>query len=75
MTLTVIEKMQKIAEENGAQLSKNADKICRIKERAIDEYACPCYPDDKDHYCMSQLCKTELMTKGKCHCGLFVKEL
>ena len=75
MTKTIKDKMQEIAEANGAQLSNIADKIIKIKERNIDEYACPCYPNDKDHYCMSQLCKTELMTKGKCHCGLFVKEM
>jgi ferredoxin-thioredoxin reductase catalytic subunit len=69
--MTLKEKMQAIAEANGAVLSENADKIIKVKERNIDEYACPCYPDDKEHYCMSQLCKTELMTKGRCHCGLF----
>lgn len=72
--INIKDKMLKIAKENGASLSQNADKIIKIKERAIDEYACPCYPNDKEHYCMSHLCKTELMTKGRCHCGLFVKE-
>lgn len=73
--MTLKDKMQKIAEENGAELSPIADKIIRVKERNIDEYACPCHPDDPEHYCMSQLCKTTLYTKGKCDCGLFVKEL
>lgn len=73
--MTLKNKMQKIAEENGAELSPIADKIIKVKERNIDEYACPCHPDDPEHYCMSQLCKTTLYTKGKCDCGLFVKEL
>ena len=73
--MTLKNKMQKIAEENGAELSPIAAKIIRVKERNIDEYACPCHPDDPEHYCMSQLCKTTLYTKGKCDCGLFVKEL
>ena len=73
--MTLKDKMQKIAEENGAELSPIANKIIRVKERNIDEYACPCHPDDPEHYCMSQLCKTTLYTKGKCDCGLFVKEL
>lgn len=73
--MTLKDKMQKIAEDNGAELSKNADKIIAIKERNIDEYACPCHPDDPEHYCMSQLCRTKLYTKGRCDCGLFVKEL
>lgn len=67
-------KFEQMAKDNGAKLSQVADKILAIKARSIDEYQCPCYPDDKEHWCMSQLCKTELMTKGKCHCGLFVKE-
>ena len=69
------EKFEQMAKDNGAVLSKNADKILAIKARAIDEYQCPCYPNDKEHWCMSQLCKTELYTNGKCHCGLFVKEM
>lgn len=73
--MTLKDKMQKIAEDNGAELSKNADKIIAIKERNIDEYACPCYPNDPSHYCMSPTCKAELDSKGRCHCGLFVKEL
>lgn len=73
--MSVIEKMAEIAERNGASLSANAEKICRIKERAIDEYACPCYPDDVYHFCMSPLCRAELDAKGRCHCGLFVKEI
>ena len=73
--MTLKDKLQKIAEENGAVLSENADKIIKIKERNIDEYACPCQPDDPEHYCMSQLCKTTLYTKGYCDCRLFKKEM
>lgn len=69
------EKFEELARVNGAKLSKNADKILAIKARAIDEYQCPCYPEDSEHWCISQLCKTELMTKGRCHCGLFEREV
>lgn len=71
--MSIRDRMQQIAQENGASLSEVADRIIKIKERSIDEYSCPCYPADSEHWCMSQLCKTELMTKGKCHCGLFVR--
>lgn len=74
MTKDVKKEMQEIADNNGAELSKFCDKIIAIKERAIDEFACPCYPDSKDHYCMSPTCKEEMLTKGRCHCGLFVKK-
>lgn len=70
----MIEKFKKLGESVGAVLSKHANSIMRLKEKMIDEYSCPCYPDDKDHYCISPLCKSEIDTKGKCHCGLFVKE-
>lgn len=72
--MDIKEKMEKIGEENGAVLSEIADRILRIKARNIDEYACPCYPDDPAHYCMSPLCKNEMLTKGKCHCGLFKRK-
>lgn len=68
------DKMQKIADANGAVLSETADRIIKVKERNIDEYACPCFPNDKDHWCMSPLCKETMQTKGKCHCGLFKRK-
>ena len=71
---TLKEKMQDIADKNGAELSETADRIIKVKERNIDEYACPCFPNDKDHWCMSPLCKETMMTKGRCHCGLFKKK-
>lgn len=73
--MSVIEKMAEIADRNGASLSATAEKICKVKERNEDVYACPCYPNDKLHFCMSPLCKSELESRGRCHCGLFVKEL
>lgn len=73
--MSVLEEMAEVAKANGAKLSPTAEKICKIKERNIDEYACPCYPDDVNHYCMSPLCRAELDAKGRCHCGLFIKEI
>ena len=73
--MTLKEKLQKMADEHGATLSAHADKIIAIKQRNIDEYACPCHPDDPEHYCMSQLCKTTLNTKGHCDCRLFIKDV
>lgn len=67
-------KFEKMAEDNGAMLSSIADKILAIKERNIDEYSCPCYPTDPSHYCISPLCKGEILSKGRCHCGLFVRK-
>ena len=73
--MTLKDKFQAMADDNGAVLGPHADKIIKIKERNIDEYACPCHPNDPEHYCLSQLCKTHLNTNGKCDCGLFVKDI
>lgn len=70
------EKFEELGKKHGLELTQFADKILRIKERnQIDEYQCPCYPDDKEHYCISPLCLNEALTKGHCHCNLFkIKE-
>lgn len=68
------DKFEKMAKENGATLSKNADKILAIKARNIDEYACPCHPTEAEYFCMSAKCKQQLEETGKCFCGLFIKE-
>ena len=68
-------RFEKMAEENGLVLSENADRIIKVKERAIDEYACPCHPNDPEHYCLSPLCKETALTKGYCDCRLFKKEM
>lgn len=74
VTTAFKKKFEDIAEKNGAVLSKYCDSILKLKMNMIDEYSCPCYPNDDEHWCMSQLCQTELNTKGRCHCGLFVKK-
>lgn len=65
------EKFEALAKQNGVELTENADKILRVKERCIDEYQCPCFPDDKEHYCISPLCLKEALTNSHCHCNLF----
>lgn len=65
------EKFEKLGNKHGLELTKFADRILAVKKRAIDEYQCPCYPDDKDHYCISPLCLKEALENGHCHCNLF----
>lgn len=72
--MSLKDKLQALADANGAEFSDKADRIIKVKERAIDEYQCPCYPDDPEHFCISPLCKSEIDTKGKCHCGLYIKK-
>ena len=35
---------------------------------------CPCAPDDKDRYCISQKCIEDIEKEGTCICGLFKKK-
>lgn len=72
--MSLKDKLQALADANGAKFSDKADRIIKVKERAIDEYQCPCYPDDPEHFCISPLCKSEIDTKGRCHCGLYIKK-
>lgn len=72
--MSLKDKLQALADANGAKFSDKADRIIKVKERAIDEYKCPCYPDDPEHFCISPLCKSEIDTKGRCHCGLYIKK-
>ena len=72
--MSLKDKLQALADANGAEFSDKADRIIKVKERAIDEYQCPCYPYDPEHFCISPLCKSEIDTKGRCHCGLYVKK-
>ena len=72
--MSLKDKLQALADANGAKFSDKADRIIKVKERAIDEYQCPCYPDDPEHFCISHLCKSEIDPKGRCHCGLYIKK-
>lgn len=72
--MSLKEKFEKLAEEYHLELTDKADKILRIKERQIDEYQCPCFPDSLTHYCISPWCLEEAHEKGHCHCNLFKRK-
>lgn len=73
----ILEKLKQVAESNGFGISENAEKIARLKERMFGEEEwerCPCDGMNKERFCCSQLCQSDIRTKGLCHCGLFKKE-
>lgn len=72
--MSIKETLQALADKHDAKFSDKADRIIKVKERNIDEYQCPCYPDDPNHFCISPLCAKEIAEKGRCHCGLYVKK-
>lgn len=65
------EKFEALAKRNGVELTENADKILRVKERCIDEYQCPCFPESATRFCISPWCLQDIITNGHCHCNLF----
>lgn len=68
------EKFKELGKKYGLELTDKADNILRIKERSIDEYRCPCFPDSATRFCISPWCLEEALTKGHCHCNLFKKK-
>lgn len=71
------DKMQELANINGFELSDNVDKIINAKLRFFGEdewQKCPCDRDNKERFCCSQLCQTDIRTNGECHCRLFIKK-
>ena len=72
--MSLKEKFEQLAEEYHLELTDKADKILRIKERQIDEYQCPCFPESPTHFCISPWCLEEALEKGHCHCNLFKRK-
>lgn len=69
------EKIKKMAERNGYDLSENLSKIAKAKHMFFGPklwVKCPCDPDS-DRACISQHCKQDIETDGICHCHLYKK--
>lgn len=70
-------KIKELAKINGFKLSDNVDKIINAKIRFFGEdewYKCPCERENESRFCCSQLCQTDVRTKGECHCRLFLRK-
>ncbi len=73
----MINKLKQKAEENGYQLTDNAEKIANAKSRFFtpEEWErCPC-DRNSDRACISDRCKQEIEANGICHCSLYRKVL
>lgn len=64
-------KINKLAKNNGFNVSKYADKIIMLKLRQKDWRDCPCDSSNPERFCCSQLCQSDVRAKGRCHCNLF----
>ena len=76
MTLEEYEQIiAKMAHEYGVELTENAPKIAKFRERIqLPMSKCPCSQNDEERYCISQKCFNDIIEKGVCHCNCFRKK-
>lgn len=67
--------LRKIAKENGLELTENAYKIARFRERTqLPMSKCPCSQNDPDRFCISKKCMDDIMKFGECGCRCYKKK-
>lgn len=70
----ILKEMQKIAEENGYELTETAEKIANFRDRTgMPMSDCPCDKGNPYRGCIGQLCKKEIEENGVCHCNAYRK--
>ena len=72
--MTILENMMKVCEEEGFQPTANVEKIARAKTMMFGEegwHRCPCDGQNPERFCISPLCKSDIETKGICHCNCY----
>ena len=72
----ILAEMKLIAEENGVELTENAEKIASFRAKAnIPLNICACDKQNPFRGCISNLCMKEIKEEGQCHCHLFQKRV
>jgi len=76
MTLDEYEQLlRKISKDNGLELTENAYRIARFRERTqLPMDKCPCSPNDSERFCISEKCMDDIIKLGKCHCQCFKRK-
>lgn len=70
----ILKEMQKIAEENGYELTETAEKIANFRARTGMQMSdCPCDKGNPYRGCIGSLCKKEIEENGVCHCNAYRK--
>jgi len=68
----IMNEMKLIAEEQGYELTENAEKIAKFRARTgLPMSQCPCDPKASGRGCIGPVCRDELETKKICHCNCF----
>lgn len=72
----ILSEMKLIAEENGVELTENAEKIASFRARTgIRLNKCVCDPKNPYRGCISNLCMKEIKEENICHCRAFQKSV
>lgn len=76
MTLDEYEQiLERLAKENGLELTENAHNIARFRERTqLPMEECPCAVGAKGRGCIGPVCLEEIEKFGRCHCNCFCKK-
>lgn len=62
------QELLQIAKEHGVEPTQYFERIVKAKERFGLGVLCPCDKDNKERYCISPLCMSDIEQKGTCHC-------
>lgn len=72
----ILAEMKVIAEENGVELTENAEKIASFRARTgLPMNLCPCDKSNPYRGCIGSLCMKEIEEDGICHCQCFKKSV
>ncbi len=70
-------KLQELATAHNVELTENAVKIAKFRERTgLPMDRCPCHPDmlAPERGCIGTICMQEIETLGQCCCRCFKKK-
>lgn len=72
----ILAEMKVIAEENGVELTENAEKIASFRARTgLSMNLCPCDKTNPYRGCIGSLCMKEIEEENICHCQCFKKSV
>ena len=72
----ILAEMKVIAEENGVELTENAEKIASFRARTgLPMNLCPCDKSNPYRGCIGSLCMKEIKEEGLCHCRCFQRRV
>lgn len=67
------QELLQIAKEHGVEPTQYFERIVKAKERFGLGVGCPCDKDNKERYCISPLCMSDIERDNTCHCRMWRK--